>query len=91
MTATNGHHTNGATTPRINGATRSNVNPAAEKPALENAIEKLDALKATTRDALNGLTELTALRRKSARDHKAGEKEIHQVRQTLRSLQSVRI
>ncbi len=91
MTATNGHHTNGATTSRINGATRSNNNPATERPALDSAIEKLDALKTTFREALNGLTELTALLRQSVRDQKAGEKEIHQVRQTLRSLQSVRI
>ena len=83
MTATNGHHTN--------GATRSNVNQAADKPALDSAIEKLDALKTTFREALNGLTELTTLLRQSVRDQKAGEKEIHQVRQTLRSLQSVRI
>jgi hypothetical protein len=91
MTATHGHHTNGATAPRLNGATRSNVNPAADKPALDSAIEKLDALKTTFREALNGLTELTTLLRQSVRDQKAGEKEIHQVRQTLRSLQSVRI
>ena len=83
MTATNGQTTN--------RATRSTVIPAAEKPAIESAIEKLDAFKVTFREALADLTELTAVLKQSVRDQKAGEKEIHQVRQTLRSLQSVRI
>jgi len=93
MTETNGHHTNGATTPHLNGAPRSTtpVTPAPEKPAIEAAIDKLDAFKATFREALVGLTELTTLLKQAVRDQKAGEKEIHQVRQTLRSLQSVRI
>ncbi len=91
MTETNGH-TNGAS-PHINGAPRSTtpVPPATEKPAIEAAIEKLDGFKATFREALVGLTELTTLLKQSVREQKAGEKEIHQVRQTLRSLQSVKI
>ena len=52
---------------------------------------ELDTFKATFREALVGLTELTTLLRQAVRDQKAGEKEVHQVRQTLRSLQSVRI
>jgi hypothetical protein len=43
------------------------------------------------RETLVGMTELTTLLRQAVRDQKAGEKEIHTVRQTLRSLQSVRI
>ena len=89
MTETNGHHTNGAATSHLNGANRSTM--PAEKPAIEVAIEKLDAFKGTFREALVGLTELTTLLKQSVRDQKAGEKEIHQVRQTLRSLQGVRI
>lgn len=84
MTETNGHQTTGAnrsTTP---------VTPAAEKPAIEVAIEKLDAFKGTFREALIGLTELTTLLKQSVREQKASEKEIHHVRQTLRSLQSVK-
>ena len=81
--------TNGTATPHLNGAQRST--PAAEKPAIEVAIDKLDAFKATFRETLVGLTELTTLLKQSVRDQKAGEKEIHQVRQTLRSLQGVRI
>ena len=88
MTETNGHHTNGAATPHLNGANRSTT---PEKPTIEVAIEKLDAFKATFREALIGVTEITTLLKQSVRDQKAGEKEIHQVRQTLRSLQGVRI
>jgi DNA polymerase III sliding clamp (beta) subunit (PCNA family) len=86
MPATNGH-TNGAATPHLNGANHS----TADKPAIEVAIEKLDAFKATFREALIGVTEITTLLRQAVRDQKAGEKEVHQVRQTIRSLQGVRI
>ena len=93
MTETNGHHTNGAATPHLNGAPRSTtpVTPAAEKPAIEAAIEKLDGFKTVFREALVGVTELSTLLRQAVRDQKAGEKEVQSVRQTLRSLQSVRI
>ena len=87
MTETNGHHTNGAATSHTNGANRSTP----EKPAIEAAIEKLDCFKATFREALAGISELTSLLRQSVREQKAGAKEIHQVRQTLRSLQSLKL
>ncbi|MEI6072939.1 MAG: hypothetical protein WCS31_14190 [Verrucomicrobiae bacterium] len=92
MTETIGHQTNGAATP-LNGANRSTtpVIQATDKPAIEVAIDKLDAFKATFREALIGVTEIATLLKQSVRDQKAGEKEIHQVRQTLRSLQGVRI
>jgi DNA polymerase III sliding clamp (beta) subunit (PCNA family) len=92
MPAINGH-TNGAATPHLNGAPRSTtpVNPAAEKPAIEAAIEKLEAFKTVFREALVGVTELSTLLRQAVREQKAGEKEVQSVRQTLRSLQSVRI
>jgi len=89
MPAINGH-TNGAATPHLNGANGSSSQPA-DKPAIEVAIEKLDGFKATFREALIGITEITTLLRQAVRDQKAGEKEIHQVRQTLRSLQSVKL
>ena len=92
MTVINGH-TNGAAAPHLNGANRSTtpVTPAAEKPAIEAAIEKLDAFKTVFREALVGVTEITTLLKQSVRDQKAGEKEVQSVRQTLRSLQSVKI
>ena len=92
MPATNGH-TNGTATSRFNGANHPTppAIPAAEKPAIEAAIEKLDAFKTVFREALVGVTELSTLLRQAVRDQKAGEKEVQSVRQTLRSLQSVRI
>ena len=89
MTETNGHQANGAATSHLNGANRSTT--PAEKPAIEVAIEKLDGFKTVFREALVGVTELSTLLRQAVREQKAGEKEIHQVRQTLRSLQGVRI
>lgn len=92
MTETNSHQTNGVPQPHTNGASRSGTpTPPADKPAIEAAIDKLDAFKATFREALTGATELTALLRQAVRDQKAGDKEVHQVRQTLRSLQSVKL
>ena len=93
MTETNGHHTNGAATMPFNGANRSTtpVHQATDKPAIEAAIEKIDGFKASVRETLAGLTELTTLLRQAVRDQKTGEKEVQAVRQTLRNLQSVRI
>jgi len=92
MPATNGH-TNGAATPHLNGAPRSTTPgiPAADKPAIEAAIEKLDGFKVTFREALVGVTELSTLLRQAVREQKAGEKEVQSVRQTIRSLQGVKI
>ena len=92
MPAINGH-TNGATTSHLNGAPRSTTPgiPAADKPAIEAAIEKLDGFKTVFREALVSITELSTLLRQAVREQKAGEKEVQSVRQTLRSLQSVRI
>ena len=92
MPATNGQ-TNGAATSRFNGVNHPTAPaiPAADKPAIEAAIDKIEGFKASVRETLAGLTELTGLLRQAVREQKAGEKEIHTVRQTLRSLQSVRI
>ena len=82
-----------ATMPYINGANRSTAPAiqATERPAIEAAIEKIDGFKVSVRETLAGLTELTTLLRQAVRDQKTGEKEVQAVRQTLRSLQSVRI
>ena len=79
--------------PYINGANRSTtpVHQAMDKPAIEAAIEKIDGFKASVRETLAGFTELTVLLRQAVREQKTGEREINQVRQTLRSLQGLRI
>lgn len=91
MPATNGH-TTGATSSHPNGVSHSTRSETpADKPALEAAIEKFDAFKNSFRETLAGMNELTALLRQAVRDQKTGAKEIQTVRQTLRSLQGVKI
>lgn len=74
MPAINGH-TNGAS-PHLNGASRSPtpITPATDKPAIEAAIDKLDAFKVTFHEALIGVTEITTLLKQAMRDQKTGEK-----------------
>ncbi len=93
--------TNGATAPHINGTrevptngSNRNIGPVStttSKPAIEAAIDNLDGFKSNLREALSGISEITALLRQAIRDQRANEREIQAVRQTLRSLQGVRI
>lgn len=97
MTATT---TNGTTGPRINGANQAPTHgserltataPESNKPALEAAIDNLDSFRANLREALSGISAITSLLRQAIRDQRLNEREIQSVRQTLRSLQGVRI
>lgn len=92
--------TNGATAPHINGTrevpTNGNIRPIGpvstnSKPAIEVAIDNLDSFKSHLREALSGISEITTLLRQAIRDQRSNEREIQSVRQTLRSLQGVRI
>jgi hypothetical protein len=75
------------------GASRpaSTPNSTAEKTALEIALAQVEVVRGEFRNAIAGLNKLADALKQVQRDHKAGEKEIQSVRQTLRSLQSVRI
>ena len=90
----------GAAAPHINGThevpTNGNIRPIGpvstnSKPAIEVAIDNLDSFKSHLREALSGISEITALLRQAIRDQRSNEREIQSVRQTLRSLQGVRI
>jgi len=81
-TANNGTTTNG---------TNGNEAHAEPRPALETALAQIDTVKTGFREAIAGLNKLTDLIRQAQREQKAGEKEVQSVRQTIRSLQSVRI
>jgi DNA polymerase-3 subunit beta len=92
--------TNGASAPHINGTrevptngNNRNIGPVStnNKPAIEAAIDNLDSFKSHLREALSGISEITALLRQAIRDQRSNEREIQSVRQTLRSLQGVRI
>ena len=95
-TTTNGaaaSHINGSREVPVNGNNR-NIGPVStttSKPAIEAAIDNLDSFKSNLRDALGSISEITALLRQAIRDQRANEREIQAVRQTLRSLQGVRI
>jgi DNA polymerase III sliding clamp (beta) subunit (PCNA family) len=92
--------TNGASAPHINGTREVPTNgsnrstgPVSNnsKPSIEAAIDNLDGFKSNLREALSGISEITALLRQAIRDQRSNEREIQSVRQTLRSLQGVRI
>ena len=61
------------------------------KSALETALGQIESLKTGFRETINGLSKLGDSIRNAMREQKASEKEVQTVRQTLRSLQSVRI
>ena len=78
-------NTNG---PSTNGKVATTV---AEKSALETALAQIEVLRGDFRSATAGLNKLAESLKQAQRESKASDKEISSVRQTLRSLQSVRI
>ena len=85
MPANNGN-TTGA--PARKGA---NETPAAEKSALDTALAQVEIVRGDFRNVIAGLNKLGELLKQVQRENKSADKEIASVRQTLRSLQSVRI
>lgn len=61
------------------------------KPALETALDQVDQLRASVRGLLANLTQLNDSLRQALRDQRTGDKDLQNLRHTLRSLQSVRI
>ena len=75
-----------------NGAPRSTTpTEPAERPALETALAQIDVIRGEFRNAVTGLSKLGELLKQASREQKVSEREVQGVRQTLRSLQSVRI
>jgi DNA polymerase III sliding clamp (beta) subunit (PCNA family) len=81
--------TNG--TPDAAKRAATNAPDTTEKPALEIALAQLEVVRGDFRNAIAGLNKLGDLLKQVQRENKASEKEISSVRQTLRSLQTVRI
>ncbi len=83
--------------PETNGTTGSAKRPATnasettDKPALEIALAQIEVVRGEFRNAIAGLNKLADALKQVQREQKAGDKEIQSVRQTLRSLQTVRI
>ena len=78
-------------TPGTAGVSKSNATTSPEKPALETALAQIEILRGDFRNTLTGLNKLADALKQAQRESKASDKEISSVRQTLRSLQSVRI
>jgi hypothetical protein len=62
-----------------------------EKPALEAALAQIELVRGEFRSCIGGLTKVVDLLRQAQREQKASEREVQSVRQTLRSLQSVKL
>ena len=80
-------HTNGA--PNRTGSTETKTEEP--KAALDTAIAQVEIVRGDFRNAIAGLNRLGDLLKQVQRENKSTDKEIASVRQTLRSLQSVRI
>jgi len=89
QTNTNGNHhsipANGIT------SAPANTDKPETKSSLESALVQIEAMKTGFREGINSLTKLGDSIRQALREQKTSEKEIQGVRQTLRSLQAVRI
>ena len=69
----------------------STSNVTTEKTALETALAQIEVIRGDFRNAIAGLNKLADALKQAQREQKASDKEIQSVRQTLRSLQTVRI
>lgn len=87
MPSTNGHQQPAVT----NGSTTVPSKDTEPKPALETALVQIESIKTAFRETITALTKLGDSIRQALREQKAGDKDLQNVRQTLRSLQSVRI
>ncbi len=79
--------TNGNTT----GAKSAETKTDEPKAALETALAQIEVVRGDFRNGIAGLNKLAEALKAAQRESKASDKEVQSVRQTLRSLQSVRI
>lgn len=77
--------------PETTTSPSASTQPPLEKSALETALAQIDEVRGEFRNALGGLAKVFESLKQAQRESKASEKEISSVRQTLRSLQSVRL
>ena len=63
----------------------------AEKTSLETALEQVETVKGSYREAIRGLSDLTDTLKAIQKERKSTEKEVQSVRSTLRQLQSVKL
>ncbi len=85
--------TNGTTTTNGNGNGNGEHHNGATstKPAIEQAIEKIESIKGSYRAAIHGLNDLADTLKQVQREQKGLDREVQGIRVTLEKLQSVRI
>jgi DNA polymerase III sliding clamp (beta) subunit (PCNA family) len=62
-----------------------------EKTTLEKAVDQIETVKGSYREAIRGLNELADTLKQVQRDQKASERDVQSVRTTLEKLQSVKL
>ena len=73
------------------GAKRTHTAAEEPRPALDLALAQVEVVRGDFRNAIAGLNKLAEALKQAQRESKTSDKEIQSVRQTLRSLQSVRL
>ena len=78
--------------PTMTPPERGNIKSVSpEASATKEALERVEAMKLQLRDLLAELTDLTSLLKSAEKEKRSTEKEVASVRQTIRSLQSVKL
>ena len=75
-------------------STNGNGNPPADdkdKSTLEKALEQIESVKGSYREAIRGLNDLTDTLKLIHKEHKSTEKEVQSVRTTLEKLQGMKL
>jgi septal ring factor EnvC (AmiA/AmiB activator) len=73
------------------GNLTSHDTEAAENPAIDEVMAKIDSIKTSLRSVLEELNETDRLLRRAIKERKANDKEINRARTALRSLQAVEL
>jgi len=77
--------------PMVNDTTTPPTEPVTLEEQLETAIAEIETMKVTMQDHLTGLKTLSTKLKAVQREHKASNKEIHTIRQTLKGLQGMKL
>jgi len=80
-----------STTPINGNGTNGHHKEEAQPVTIDTALEQIEIIKGSYREAIRGLNTLTDTLKQVQRDQKSSVKEIQSVRSTLEKLQSVRI
>ena len=77
--------------PRTTATNGNGNNGTEDKSAVETALEKIEAIKGSYREAIHGLNDLSEILKQVQREQKTNQREVQTVRTTLEKLQTVRI